>query len=494
MKLGYHALFAIENIDIEAASGVEGARWENFQLDFLSDMSLFRSDNKSRQIAFSFITSLRSIVRATLDGQSSLFVSVNKDEAAEKIRYAKTIMEAMHPDTRPRLIKDSVMILEFANKARLISLASRAPRGKARMDVYLDEFAHAQRDREIYQGALPVISKGGTIRIGSSPMGASGVFWEVHSEALRKYPGYTRRDTPWWKTYAFCRDPREAHKHSIGLTIEQLVYQYGNERIIRIFENIPIDDFLTEYCCIFVDEKASWITWEEIRANQHEERDDNNQLIYPVLLAKGVDKAIEAIEQVGTWISQNKIERVLYAGVDVGRTRDTTEIYFVGLSSVESYPLRLAITLDNVKFKEQENVLAHALNRLPVAKMLIDRNGIGMSLAESLEDKFPVKVEGVNFTNATKTLWATNAKMLVQRQKTPIPMDRDLAYQIHSIKRKITASKNLSFDTDANEKHHADKFWAWALALSAHQALQQSNEDKTEWGEAIAHDLSGYFS
>ena len=57
--------------------------------------------------------------------------------------------------------------------------------------------------------------------------------------------------------------------------------------------------------------------------------------------------------------------------------------------------------------------------------------------------------------------------MLVQQHKTPIPVDRDLAYQIHSIKKLVTASKNLVFDTDTNEKHHADKFWAWALALAA---------------------------
>jgi hypothetical protein len=30
----------------------------------------------------------------------------------------------------------------------------------------------------------------------------------------------------------------------------------------------------------------------------------------------------------------------------------------------------------------------------------------------------------------------------------------------------VTGSKNLVFDTERNEKHHADKFWAWALALA----------------------------
>ena len=60
--------------------------------------------------------------------------------------------------------------------------------------------------------------------------------------------------------------------------------------------------------------------------------------------------------------------------------------------------------------------------------------------------------------------------MLVQKRKTPLPVDRSLAYQIHSIKKIVTGSKNLVFDTSANEKHHADKFWAMALALAAANA------------------------
>ena len=99
--------------------------------------------------------------------------------------------------------------------------------------------------------------------------------------------------------------------------------------------------------------------------------------------------------------------------------------------------------------------------------MLIDQNGIGNQLAEGLSNRYPGKAEGVLFTNASKGLWATDTKMLVQQRKTPIPVDRDLAYQVHSIKKLVTASKNLVFDTDTNEKHHADKFWAWALALAA---------------------------
>ena len=61
------------------------------------------------------------------------------------------------------------------------------------------------------------------------------------------------------------------------------------------------------------------------------------------------------------------------------------------------------------------------------------------------------------------------AKLQAERKMTPLPSDREIAYQIHSIKKKVTAAKNNVFDTEQNENHHADKFWAWALAIWAAQ-------------------------
>ena len=53
------------------------------------------------------------------------------------------------------------------------------------------------------------------------------------------------------------------------------------------------------------------------------------------------------------------------------------------------------------------------------------------------------------------------------QQHYRLPADRDLQAQIHSIRKITTAAKHSRFDTDANEKHHADKYWAFALAEHA---------------------------
>lgn len=464
------ALFLIEHLDLEAATQVEGARWEPFQLAHLGDDSTFRIEAKSRQIAWSWLSAVEGLAEAILDARSSIYVSINQDEAQEKIRYAKQALEALTPSVRPQLARDSLSLLELSNGARLISLAARPPRGKARANVYLDEFAHVRDDKPIYTGALPVLSKGGRLRIGSSPLGASGLFWEVFSEKLRPYPGYTRAATPWWRVAAFCADVALARRLAPTLPTARRVARFGTDRLKAIHANLPEEDFQQEYECGFVDEATAWIAWEEIKAVQ------DADLHWTA--ASGVDAAYRAIDDLATLVGQVKIEQAFGGGLDIGRTRNTTELFFVGISTLGSYPLRLSVTLDNVAFDDQAAVLAYAMGHLPIAAVLIDRNGIGMQLAENAARDWPGKARGVDFTLATKLLWASDAKMLVQQRKTPLPVDRELAYQIHSIKRMVTAARNLVFDTARNEKHHADKFWAWALALAA--AKQPVTTDS--WG------------
>ena len=457
--------FLVSAVSLEQATGVPDARWEHFQIAHLLDDSTFRVEDKSRQIAWSWLVAAEGVADALLDKRDSIYVSINQEEAKEKIRYARAIIEALRPDIRRgiRLVRDNELGIELRNGARLSSLPARPPRGRARSNVYLDEFAHVQRDKQIYTAALPVISKGGRLRVGSSPMGASGSFWEIFKEPLRTYPGYNRKSTPWWEVYSFSRNPAEARKLAPAMDTAARVELFGNDRIKAIFANMPLEDFQQEYECEFVDESTAWITWEEIKRNQ----DAGLTCFIATGRDNTLDRLLSAIDDTAHAVRTGAIERVLSIGVDIGRTRNTTEIFALGETTTRSYPLRMMLTLDNVEFDDQLSVLSHALASLPVKKALIDQNGIGRNLAENAAKAFPGKAQGVDFTNATKALWATDAKMLIQQNKTPLPVDRDLAYQIHSIKRRVTASKNVTYDTETNEKHHADKFWAWALGLNS---------------------------
>jgi len=285
------------------------------------------------------------------------------------------------------------------------------------------------------------------------------VFWELFTESIQRYPGYTRSSVAWWETYAFSINPAMARRMSPSMPTMARVEMFGNERIKAIYANMPEDDFRQEYECEYVDESSAWISWDELRINQVPDLVCN--------IAKGVTAGREAIDATARLVASGKIESVFFGGLDIGRTRDATELFLTGRSTVNSFPLRVAITLEKTTFEEQADLVGYALDRLRIARLLIDRTGMGRQIAEQMEHAYPGKVIGVDFTNSTKAEWATHAKMLVQQKRTPLPNDRDIAYQIHSIKKMVSASKNIILDTAKNEKHHADKFWAWALSLSA---------------------------
>ena len=75
--------------------------------------------------------------------------------------------------------------------------------------------------------------------------------------------------------------------------------------------------------------------------------------------------------------------------------------------------------------------------------------GLGMQLAEQLSLRYSGRAEGAIFTNPNKELWAVEYKVRMQRKELPIPLDRDLSYQIHSIKKKYTADKHAGSLFDA---------------------------------------------
>lgn len=460
--------FLLEHLWLPAATGVEEAKWEFFQLDHLDFDGAFRIENKSRQIAWSWLSAAEAVAEAILYGQSSIFISINQEEAQEKIRYAHQVYEAIYGiKSLPKITRDNRLGIELANGARLSSLPARPPRGRARHNVYMDEFAHVRDDRQIYTAAIPIISKGGRLRIGSSPFGASGVFWEIFTQRLNRYPGYYRASTPWWHVQSFCTNVPAAIRQAPSLATADRVFAFGNQRIQTIFANMLLEDFRQEFECEFVDETTAWITWEEIRAAE-----DVDLLWHKATCAgTDVDAAFIAIDDLAEAIRARKAEFSFAGGMDIGRQRDATEIILLGMNAADVYPLRLAITLEQAPFDTQWAVLERLLDALPVVAFNIDRNGIGMQLAEAAEAQWPSKAVGQNFTAQSKALWATDAKMLIQKRKTPLPVDRSLAYQIHSIKRRPTAGAQMQYDVERNEKHHADKFWAWALALAAVQSL-----------------------
>jgi phage FluMu gp28-like protein len=458
------ATFLIEYLDLPSAASDDDATWQAFQIAHFNNPSLFAIALKSRQCGWSWTCAAEAVANgALIPRHLSIFVSINQDESKEKIRYAKQIIEALDDEAKPRLLHDNETYLEFENGSRIISHPCRPVRGKAKATIYLDEFAHYPKDREIYLSALPAATRGGIVRVGSSPLGASGMFWEIYEQKIKAYPGYKRSYIPWWSVAALCKDVQAAIQSAPDLETEARVRNFGAPRLVEIFENMVLEDFQQEYECAWLDESLAWISWDEIKRNQVQAQEE--KLWYRQ--ARTVDGALRVIDEVAEQCQRGAIESALAGGFDVGRHHDLSELTFIGKSTTNQLPYRLGISLRGVEYDDQQSVAQKALRVLPITQMLIDQNGIGNQLAEDLHKEFGERAQGVDFTNPNKELWAVEIKLQMQRGQVPIPLERDLAYQIHSIKKRVSSAKNNVFDAERTNQGHADKFWALALAVWA---------------------------
>jgi phage FluMu gp28-like protein len=220
---------------------------------------------------------------------------------------------------------------------------------------------------------------------------------------------------------------------------DERVARFGNTDIVQQFESLAVEDFQQEFENLFVDESYSYYPYDLILPCTHDD----------LVLAEDIASIPAPTGR-------------LVAGFDVGRVRDRSEIaVFEEIDGV--FVCRYLRSFLQTPFAEQEAELRRLLNTLPIARLSIDRSGIGMNLAENLVREFP-QVVAENFTSESKERWATDMKILLQKRAIQLPRQRELVAQVHSIKRRVLASGRISFDAERTKSGHADRFWAVALA------------------------------
>lgn len=439
---------------------------EPYQVRFLQDRSKFRWVTKSRQVGFSFLFALEALAHCHLRHRhTGVFISYNLDDAKEKILMARQIHEDLPLSYQKRLVVDSKTELVFesnaANKrvSRIVSGPSKAPRGK-RGSVYLDELAHYVNDRDVYRGSTALILRAqGQLSGASTPLGRRGIFWEIATEELRKYPHHSRHDVPWWVCRFFCSDVPRATVEAPNMSTQERVEKFGAPAIVEQFDSLPLEDFQQEFEGVFVDESYSFFP-------------------YDLVLPCTTEDLRMAQDPTDLFISSGRI----VAGFDVGRTRDRSELA-VFEQKDDVMVCRMLKRYEQVPFAEQEGSLRRLLDTVPVTRLSIDRSGIGMNLAENLAKEYP-QVVPENFTNENKERWATDLKILFQRRHIVLPRERELVAQVHSIKRKVLPSGKASFDSERTTRGgHADRFWA--IALACQQERGPGAKKKSEIGVRV---------
>ena len=497
---------------IDIATGVM-AYDDGFSLDWWQDWYIrndkqFLITNKSRRIGWSFVTGLKGLLKAldpATKRYTKQFVSYSLEDAKEKIATAREFYYSIPVVLRPKKIKtDSKTVLEFEDKngqsvSRLVSLPCKDPRGKGG-DISLDEYAFFGKvDARIYTAAMGVIARGGALEIGSTPLGNSGRFYEIMSDR-NQYPRYIRRDIPWYFSGALCTDIEQAIMCvKGGMTDRELVYRFGTESLQIIADSMPWEDFLQEFCCNFQDERSSYITLDMIKACTPV--GDDEILPYyanPDYAAGNLEKLYvtnkdgeigykSSIDEM-IMIYDPKVHGTLYAGYDVGRKKNASELFIWGDN--DGVKTEFAnVTLKKIAFDDQQEFLIRCMHELPIHRICIDATGLGMQLGENVKKKYSARVEAIEFTNSIKEEMAQAVYLGFERSEYKIAADRQLHREIHSIKKIITSSGNIRFDTEGNtDDRHADKFWA--LALAEH-AVSKGHKKKSNFYATIKERKGG---
>jgi phage FluMu gp28-like protein len=451
---------------------------------YIKSMARFIAIVKSRRVGWSFICSLKGLIKA-MDperiGYTKQFVSYNEEDALEKISYAKQFYESIPDcDAKKKLITDNKSMLCFQDKngitqSRLISIPCRPPRGKGG-DISLDEFAiyNPKMQKLVYDAALPVISRGGTIEMGSSPLGKIGQFYDILTD--KDTYDYERYNIPWWFCRDLCVDVPTAVKVAPGLSTEERVETFGTKIIKQILKNNDYETFRQEYECDFIDSSESYIPLDLIYANTPGKRDGDLDLSACENMSddeyweynRGIDfQTYKDLDSAILNYNPGKHGETLYLGYDVGREHDATAIMIIGRMPDGKKRDFARIELRNQPFQVQQDTILKAFKELPIYKGRMDATGIGKPVYESLHSKLGDRLEGVVFTPEEKEIMAIDVKRGLEQKEFLLSNDKEFHRQIHSIKRTSNGGKYFRYDAERNEKGHADSFWAWALANSA---------------------------
>lgn len=448
----------------EGAIEVDNAplKLDFWQKHYLREDYSFLVINKSRRIGWSFVTALKGLLRALDPNRfkyQKQFVSYSLEDAKEKINFAREFYYSLPKKYRKEITSETKTNLEFLDvggktRSRLLSLPCKQPRGRG-SDISLDEFAFHANDELIYAAALPVIARGGfEIEIGSTPFGNKGKFFEIFDD-VTKYPGFKRIFLYWWFSSALCMDVKKAVHEGPAMTSQERVEKFGTDILKEIFRSMTLEDFQQEFECAYRDELAAFITLEMIRACSPVGDEE-------ILPFKTLDEFILGYRK--------EVHGTLYAGYDVGRTTNASVLTVLGvLPGSKIRTCWASVEYKKTKFDDQQDNLAKLLTNLPVHRLCIDSTGLGMHLAENLEDRFRRRVEGITFTNPVIEEMANNLYLAMQRFELRLPLIRDLQVHIHAIRKLTTAAKHSRFDVDSSEKrrHHGDRFFSLCLALYA---------------------------
>lgn len=435
---------------------IEGGRIHRprrYQADRLASGSRYNLDNWSRQTGKSDVSALDGNLLAVETGVGVMNLSASLDQTKELMLKNAIYAEALHGvsgeiqrevmsggldqvlyiDSDGLKITQTVITLPGGQRLVGRPANPRTARGFS-LHVKLDEFGMHVDPDEIWAAAFPSITSNPRLRL------------DVMST-----PGLRSDD----KFADLCKAAERGENDFVyrKVTIHDAIADGLRADADELKRNLrDADRWRREYLCEFVDEAAAFLTYDLIRAVEHE----------AIRCALPADSATWDARSLG-WTPE---AGDLYLGIDIGRRHDLTVLWLLQMLGDVAWT-RALIELRRTPFREQIEVAARLLSTLPMRRCCVDASGLGMQMAEELGHRFGSTVEQVTFTAEVKQAMAEQLRPRFEDRLIRIPVGAEIREDLHSVRKTVTAAGNVRYVGERTADGHADRFWALALANHA---------------------------
>lgn len=426
-----------------------------YQIEWINDDSLIKISEKGRREGFTFCQAYEDVRDCVTKKYfkkgrplTVWFSSADITAAKEYIQYCKEFSEFFNEIAKDLgeivIDKDKdikALCIEFKNGARIHALSSNPSQFRSKGGkVVLDEFAHHEKQKELWKAAYASAKIWGyPIRIISTHNGKNSLFYKFIEKIKSGKLNFSLHSVPIQKAV----EQGLADK-ILGRVLTQKERDEWLEEIRRDCGDEQA--WLEEFCCMAVDEATAFLTYE----------------------------LIESCESDNCLLPLDDIAGDYYPGYDIARHKDLAVIAG-GEKLGDVVWLRQLQIMEKTRFRDQKKELYKHLDHQTFRRSNIDSTGLGMQLAEDAQiDYGKTRVEDITFTNAVKEELAFLVLRTFQDRNIRIPIDNALKEDLHSIKKITTIAGHIRFDAERSETDgHGDRFWAIALML--HAAITKHN-------------------
>jgi len=423
-----------------------------YQERWIKDHSRLKLMEKSRQIGLSWSTAYPCVERTAKQGaRHDQWVS-SRDEIQAKLFLLDCRMWAkvfqMTAEDLGEIVIDkqkniTAQVLKFATEKCIYSMSSNpdAQAGK-RGGRVLDEFALGDDPRMMWSIAYPGLTWGGSMEVISTHRGSGNFFNILIREILEK--NNPKRISHHKVTLQDALEQGFLFKLQQALPEDAEQQEMDEAQYFDFIKNGCADEesFLQEYMCVPGDDETAFLEYD--------------------LIARAEYPANEAWE----WDSPEECKgKQVFAGIDIGRTKDLTVIWVLELLGDVLYT-RKVIELRKMSKPDQEKVLWPWVEWM--LRTCQDYTGLGIGWGDDAQKKYgPYRYENVTFNARVKEELAYPVRGKMEDRKLRIPFNPDIRADLRAVTKETTAAGNIRFTAERSENGHADRFWALALAIHA---------------------------